>query len=287
MNSNFLDISQKCRRPTVATLEEALRKRKDLSQHESNFITYMAGFSHSEFAKDLLEEFGLKLMLNESVIFDKIHQKIHGKVLINDLVDLPCFSNAGTPERIEENTISIDYFTNIIAWRNKDRSFVSNIREEIKNLNSTEYQNYIEQHIMGLEEDVLPYEVIYEDITYVAHIVTVPRNINANLGAVLSQVSNGIFVNGDDERSSLSILNLRLRTDIHHLLSNINWYIVETENSQEVIAFLNDINAIYTLIPYKGEEYNYFDDFLLNVLTSLSKNKDISDKIMKLRGRQT
>lgn len=58
---------------------------------------------------------------------------------------------------------------------------------------------------------------------------------------------------------------------IHSLLSKINWYILETETSQEVKIFFDEIGANSILIPYKGEEYDfeydYKNDFMSIIIT--------------------
>ena len=155
MNS-FLDITNKCQKPTIGALKEALKERDNLSNSESNFITYMAGFSHYEFAESLFDEFGLKFINNKSIIFDSLYKKFHLKVLVNDLIDLPCFSfdTIEIPD-VNKPPIFINRsFSNCIAWRNQDGSYVKNIYQELKTLNILQIQQYYEDHILGLQENI-------------------------------------------------------------------------------------------------------------------------------------
>ena len=124
---------------------------------------------------------------------------------------------------------------------------------------------------------IFPYEVIEQELIYVVHITTVQRNIDINLTAVLSRISNAIFVNNYHNISSLSISKLREHDDAHHiLLSRINWCVLGVENYKEVTTFLDEIKASYTVILYRGKEYNYFDYFISNVRNFLPQNVDLS-----------
>ncbi|WP_335092635.1 hypothetical protein [Nostoc sp.] len=164
-----------------------MKERDNLSNSESNFITYMAGFSHYEFAESLLDEFELKFINNKSIVFDKLYNKFHLKVLINDLMDLLCFSfdTIEIPD-VNKPPIFINRsFRNCIAWRNKDGSYLENIYQEVKNLNFLQLQQYYEDHIVGLQENVFPYEVIDNNLTYVVHIATVQRNIDINFNCCI------------------------------------------------------------------------------------------------------
>jgi hypothetical protein len=290
MNIRFLDISNKCRKPTVAILKEALEERINLSDSESNFITYMAGFSHYEFAESLLNEFGLIFICDRLIVFDSINRKFHIKVLINDLMDLPCFGSAFDTIEIPENEedpiiYTNSSFANVIAWRNKDRSWVDNIYKEVKNLNYVQYQEYRDNHIIGVNERIFPYELVHEGIICVIHITTIQRNIHHNLAAVLDRVSNAMFINDDDNqqdlsiRPDLSIYKLRKNKDIYCLLRKINWNVLEIEAYKDVTTFFDEINANYIVNPYRGEEYNYFADFISNALTCLIEKINLSNLI--------
>lgn len=290
MSIRFLDISNKCRKPTVAILKEALEERVNLSNSESNFITYMAGFSHYEFAESLLNEFGLIFICDRLIVFDSINRKFNIKVLINDLMALPCFRATfdiiEIPENEEELIIYTNSsFANAIAWRNKDSSWVDNIHKEVKNLNYIQYQEYRDNHIIGLNECVFPYELVHEGVICVIHITTIQQNIHHNLAAVLNRVSNAMFINDDDNqhdlstRPDLSIYKLRKNKDIHYLLIKINWNVLEIEAYTDVITFFDEINARYIVNSYQGEEYNYFADFISNTLACLIKNINLSNLI--------
>lgn len=223
MSSSFLDICNKCKRPTIETLKEALKERDNLSNSESNFITYMAGFSHYEFAKSLFDEFALQFLGNQLIVFDSFYKKFHIKVLINDLMDLECFSfDTMELSEVQEKPIFKNLsYRNCIVWRNKDGSYIYNLRQEVKNLNFIQYQKYRKDRIVGLEENVFPYEVIDENFTFVVHFITVQRNIDLNLAAVLNKVSSAMFVNEYDDISNLSICKLRKSNEAYFLLPRI------------------------------------------------------------------
>lgn len=131
-NEIFLQIIKRCRTPSDAILREALQLREKLSIAESNFISYMASFSHYEFSKILFDEFGLISINDGSIVFDSLHQKYHFKVVINDLMYLPCFSNIKGYDASDNEIYSDKYFGNYIFWRNQDGSYVTNLYQEKK-----------------------------------------------------------------------------------------------------------------------------------------------------------
>ncbi|ELS33334.1 MULTISPECIES: hypothetical protein [Pseudanabaena] len=282
MNNHFLDIFNKCKKPTVITLKEALKERDKLSESRSNFVTYMAGFSHYEFAESLFDEFGLAFIYNKLIVFDSLYKKIHVKVLINDLIDLPCFKTTEILEIEDEPIIKIDSFDNFIAWRNKDGSYIDNLYQEIKDLNYSQYKKYRKDHLIGINENVCPYEINEDGFTFVIHIVTVPRNIDSNLVAILDKVSNAMFIHDYKDRPDLSICpdlsvyKLQVMKDIHCLLCKVNWTVLEVEGYQEVTKFFDEIKANYKVIPFRGQEYNYFNDFMSNVLTFLKQSINLN-----------
>ncbi|MFM7888320.1 MAG: hypothetical protein ACKPCM_16885 [Pseudanabaena sp.] len=282
MNNHFLDIFHKCKKPTVITLKEALKERDKLSESRSNFVTYMAGFSHYEFAESLFDEFGLTFIYNKLIVFDSLYKKIHVKVLINDLIDLPCFETTEILEIEDEPIIKIDSFDNFIAWRNKDGSYIDNLYQEIKDLNYSQYKKYRKDHLIGINENVYPYEINEDGFTFVIHIVTVPRNIDSNLVSILDKVSNAMFIHDYKDRPDLSICpdlsvyKLQIMKDIHYLLRKVNWTVLEVEGYQEVTKFFDEIKANYKVIPFRGQEYNYFNDFMSNVLTFLKQSINLN-----------
>jgi hypothetical protein len=269
MNNNFSAILNKCKTPTFAILKEALIARNELSDAENSFITYIAGFSHFEFAEKLLDEFGLVSLYDRLIIFDNLQKKFHFKILINDLIDLSCLNTMQTSNNGDDNssfTSKTSFVINTINWRNKDGSYINNIREEIRHLSFCDYKKYCETHMMGILEHVYSWEISHENINFSFHFVNVPRNIDINFSSLLSGVSNVFFANGYDKMPNLSVCNLRKKSDIYHLLSAIKWGILERENYLEAKTFLDEINASYTLIPDRGEEYNYFDEFVSSTI---------------------
>ncbi len=277
MNNRFIDISNKCKRPTIVALREALKERDKLSESESNFITYMAGFSHYEFAESLFEEFGLTFICDRSFLFDKYNQKLHLKILINDLMDLSCLN---TIEELDEDIIDSDVsFQNIILWKDTKGIYVENLYGEIGKLNLLQYQEYCENHIIGLNENIFPFNTKINDLDLVLHITTVARNVVVNLATVLNKVSYALFVNDYDDRANLSVSKLRATEDTYILLPKIKWHILENESCQEVTNFFKEINTEYTLIYYKGEEYNYFADFISDIQDYLLQSISLSNLI--------
>lgn len=262
MSTSFIDILNKCRTPTVITLREALEERTNLSTNESDFITYMAGFSHYEFAEKLFNEFSLVFVDNTSILFDSANNRFHVKILLNDQsLDLENFDLS----QISEN-YQLPIFTSSIAFRNRDGSYVSNLYNEVKNLNRSQYDEYLLHHIAGLSEDVLPYEIHKNGITFVIHLTRASqRNTTINLNGVFSRVSTAVFVNSPDNRPNLSIDNLCNKEEIYSLLSKIKWYVVDVEEPEEITSFLEKVGAEYTLLPYMGEDHDYFHDLISNI----------------------
>ncbi len=85
----------------------------------------MTGLSHYEFAESLCDEFGLLFICDRLIAFDSLHEKVHVKVLINDLMDLPCFSTVKISEFDQQPIINNSSFENVIAWRNKDGFYIN------------------------------------------------------------------------------------------------------------------------------------------------------------------
>lgn len=75
---------------------------------------------------------------------------------------------------------------------------------------------------------------------------------------------------------STSIYKLRQNKSVHSLLSKIKWYILETETAREAKMFFDEIGANSILIPYKGEEYDYKNDFMSIVIASVIKKVKLS-----------
>jgi hypothetical protein len=279
----FLEIVKKCRQPSIAILREALQVREKLSISESNFITYMAGFSHYEFSESLFDEFKLISIADETVVFDHIHEKYHFKVLLNDLLYLPCFSNLEGYDENDNEIYSDKYFSNFIIWRNKDGSYVNNSYQERKGLDKNQYQKYCEDHIIGLQEDVFPHEFIHAGKNFVANITTVQKNILNNLSIILNRTNSCIFIHSSDEAPFTSLYKLQENKPIHSLLSKITWYILDTETSHEAKTFFDNIGANSILIPYQGEkydfEYDYSKDFMSAIVNSVVEKISSSNQI--------
>lgn len=257
MSIGFIYILNKCKTPTVITLKEALGERANLYTNETNFITYMARFSHYEFAEKLFDEFSLVFVDDTSILFDNANEKFHIKFLINDQSDLVNLDLFQLSEYYQ-----LPVFTSSIAFRNKDGSYVSRVYNEVKNLNCSQHDEYMLCHIAGLREDVLSYEINKNGITFVVHFTKVSqRNTTINLEGVFSRVSRAVFVDFPDDRPNLSLNNLCNKEEIYPLLSKIKWYVIDVASSK-VTSFLEKIGAEYILLPYFGEDYDYFQNLV-------------------------
>ncbi len=71
---------------------------------------------------------------------------------------------------------------------------------------------------------------------------------------------------------NLAIQKLRERRDMHYLLTKIKWYVLDIEEPEKVTSLFDEIGAEYTVLPYKGEDYNYFQDLITNVKTFMMQH---------------
>ncbi len=168
MSSSFVDIYDKFRKPSASVLREALEERNSFSTSESNFITYMAGFSHYEFTAKLLDEFGLKFLDNTSILFDTINKKLHIKILISDQFDLGVLSS-----QILE-MYQLTEFTNY-------GFYIDKAYDEIKKINHSQFAEYKSDRTISFKEEVFSYETDEKEINLVIHFITIWRNIYVNL----------------------------------------------------------------------------------------------------------
>lgn len=270
MKNIFLNIRQKLYRPTVDILNEALKLRADLSETESDLITYMAGFTHYEFAKNLFNDFGLMLICNDSILFDRYNNRFHVKALINDHMDLPCFNmNFDMEVNASEDEVPDDgFFHNIICWRNIDGGYIDSLYEDTKKFNLSQYHEYCNNHIIGVNENIFPYVLHNQNHSVVIHIAIIPTNSETNVLSVLNRVSNGLFFCHNNDRSHLSTHKIIKQKDLYGQLSSIEWTIVFVDDQPLLVQLFDSIQANYNVVEYRGEEYNYFHDFVSAILAS-------------------
>jgi hypothetical protein len=272
MENTFLDVRRKLYRPTVEVLREALSQRNSFLPIESDLITYMAGFSHHEFAKSLLDEFDLMFVYNNRVLLDKRNQRFHVKALINNPMDLPCFdmNSAFLSNRLGgEGDLNLDdgFFSNSICWRNMDGSYISSLYEETKKLSLPQYHDYCKTHLIGLSENIFPCMMSENEITIVVHFAMIPDNFEINVSSVLDKVSDGLLTCHYNDKSCLSIDKLRENRELFCELSEVKWNLIDADPSRKAMKFFSEINANYNIIPYKGEQYDYLRDFASSILS--------------------
>lgn len=272
MSNQFLDILEKCRIPTITVMREALAKRPHLSTTESNFITYMAGFSHNEFAQKLFDEFGLAFIENTAILFDRFNNKFHIKILLNDLsVDLQSLDMGEISQRYQ-----LPIFTSSTPFRNKDGSFIANanFKNETKNLNGSQLAEYMSHHIAGLREDVISYPVSKNDINFVVHITTVSQRntFYGNLNLLFNKASACLIANYPDDLPNVSLKNHQIAEEAYPLMSKVKWYVVDRDSPEEVTSFLEKIGAEYRLVPYLGDEYDYLSYLISEIEDFMMKH---------------
>ncbi|MFB2918538.1 MULTISPECIES: hypothetical protein [Aerosakkonema] len=269
MSNQFLEIIENCRRPTIAVMKKALAERPCLSTAESNFITYLAGFSHNEFCDTLFDEFGLSFVGDTSILFDRLNNKFHIKILLNDIsVDLQSLYM----EEISQ-TYQLPISTHTILSRNRDGSFADNFNKGLKKLNRSQLAEYISQHILGLSEDVISYTFSKKNVNLIIHITTVSqRNILANLNILFRGVSAALIANFPNDLPNVSLKNLQSAEEIYPLMSKVKWYVIDRDSPEEVTSFLEKIGAEYRLIPYLGDEYDYLSYLLSEIEAFMMKH---------------
>lgn len=269
MSTQFLDILEKCRIPTITVMREALAERPHLSTSESNFITYLAGFSHNEFAENLFDEFGLSFVEGTDILFDVLNKKFHIKILLNDI-----YSNFQSLDREEiSQRYQLPIFTSSIPFKNRDGSVADNFYKELKKINRFQWDEYFSQHIAGLREDVISYPVSKNNIDIVLHLTTVSqRNTIANLNLLFSRVSACLIANYPDDRPNVSLKNLQNAEEVYPLMSKVKWYVLDIDSPEEVTSFLEKIGAEYRLVPYLGDEYDYLSYLLSEIEAFIMKH---------------
>ncbi|WP_448269646.1 hypothetical protein [Nostoc sp. DSM 114159] len=262
MNTTFVEIVNACKKPNTELLKQVLTERSSLSDAESDFLTYMAGFTHYEFTKNLFQQFGLFFIEGTSILFDSINKNFHVKILINDqTLDFESFSLEAIAQA-EQATI----IENRIQFRDRNGMYIDGLSKLLRSMTVARMQDYLSKSNMGIYEDVVLFRRILLDNSFVLHFVRVgQRNILINLETIFVRVTASIFVNFSDKKPNLSLFNIQNKNEIYALLKNIYWYVLDIERPEEIIDLLKKIQADFTLVPYVSDEYNYFQGILLDI----------------------
>jgi hypothetical protein len=259
MNERFAEIVNKCRKPTAELLTEALVARQEFFEAESNFITYMAGYSHHEFAESLFPHFNLAFLKGTSILFDGNSKKVHIKILMNDQSHHCKKLHLGSIERDYNSPV----FMTRIAFRNQDGVYVDSLGKQLCGLPGNQARAYIAQGISGISENVVSYQRYLRGYRLVIHfVIATEPNVDINVRTVFSRVTASIFVNSLDDVFNLSPYQFQNRDDLYPLLKSIYWYVLDARQPESVIDFLQKIEANFTLVPYQGKEYDYLQDVL-------------------------
>ena len=262
MNDIFEEITIACQHPTTEILKEALVARNNLSEVESDFITYMAGFSHREFAESLFSEFELSFLRESCLFYDSVNKKIHAKVLINDqTLDMESLDIENIETLTRKSSMS-----NYIKIRSHDGSYIDNLMPIIKNFSPDQMAEYLSSIQFGIHENVISISKKLGEYSLVIHITLVAqRNIYMNLSTLFLGVFGTIFVNSSSDLPNLSLINIKKNREIHSALKDIYWYILEIEKPYEVVDFLGSVQAEFKFIEYIDDQFNYFHYALVDI----------------------
>ena len=259
MNEKFAEVVNQCRKPTIELLRKALLLKQELSEIESNFITYMAGFSHHEFAESLLPQFNLVFLEGTSIFFDGNSNKVHIKILMND--------QSHHCKKLHLGSIERDYDSPVLgsrmAFRDQDGLYIDSLGKQLRRCSGNQVRAYIAQGISGVSENVVSYQIHLQDYCLVIHfVIAAEPNVDINLKTVFSRVTGCIFVNSLQNIFNLSLYQFQNRDDLYPLLKSICWYVLDARQPENIIDFLQKIEANFKLIPYAGKEHDYLQEVL-------------------------
>jgi hypothetical protein len=269
MFNTFSEIIEACKKPTSVILREALSSRINLSPQESDFLIYLAGFTHHEFAEEFYDEFGFIFLKGTSILYDSINNRFHAKVLINDQTDE---FNSLDLSNIA-STIDSPIFENRIKLRNEKGIYVDNLAKVVLSMSVPDAKYYLSKSKIGIYEQVISYPTVLENINepLTIHLVIMgQRNIDVNLSAFFERVFACVFINSSYELPNNSLYRIQEKKELYSLLSKIYWFVIDVEKPEKVIDFLSGIEATYRKVPYKGDFYDYFSDLLLDIKTLIA-----------------
>ncbi|BAY81711.1 hypothetical protein NIES267_11880 [Calothrix parasitica NIES-267] len=266
MHQKFTELVNQCRKPTIELLREVLLCRGEFSEAESNFITYMAGFSHHEFAEGLFSDFNLFFLENTSIFFDGENNKFHFKILISDQSH---YCNKLSLGRIERDYGSI--FGSRMAFRDKDGLYIDKLGKQLRGCSGEQARAYIAQGTSGMAENVVSYQRNLQGYCLVTHFVLAAEfNVDINLKTVFSRVTACIFANTPETRfCNLSLYQFQHRAELYSLLKTIYWYVIDARQPEKVTDFLHKIEADFKLMQYKSREHDYLQEILPEIETMM------------------
>ncbi|MFB2968941.1 hypothetical protein ACE1CD_08210 [Aerosakkonema sp. BLCC-F183] len=260
MNQKLAELINLCRKPTTELLREALLCRQELSEFESNFITYMAGFSHHEFAESLFSDFNLSFLEGSSIFFDKENNKFHFKILLNDQSH---YCGKLHMEWIERNYNS-PMFWSKMEFRDKDYLYIDSLGKQLRGCSGDQVRAYIAQGISGVSENVVSYQRDLQGYCVVTHFVRAAEpNTDINVKTVFSNVTACLFVNTSEKSFyNLSLYQFQHRVELYPLLKSIYWYVIDAIEPEKVTDFLHKIRADFKLMQYTGAKHDYLQEVL-------------------------
>lgn len=130
--NEFQRVVGLCQRPDQENLRSALQLRNQFTREQADFITYLAGFTHYDIAREILGEFGLVLTSAQvPILIDKPARRVHAKVALIDRTG----SIAADLLSDGESWISgFPRLANHINLRRRDGTFAGSFSEETSNL---------------------------------------------------------------------------------------------------------------------------------------------------------
>ncbi|TYQ27263.1 hypothetical protein [Pseudanabaena sp. UWO310] len=266
MHQKLEELIKLCRRPTIELLREALLCRQELSEAESNFITYIAGFSHHEFAESLFSNFNLSFLENTSIFFDRENNKLHFKILLHDKSHYCAKLHMGRIERDYNSPM----FWSKIEFRDKDGLYIDSLGKQLRGCSGDQVRAYISQGISGVSENVVSYQRNLQGYSVVTHFVRAAEpNTDINVKTVFSRVTACIFVNTCEKSfSNLSLDQFQHRAELYPLLKSVYWYVIDAIQPERVTDFLQKIEADFKLMQY-DVKYDYLQEILPEIETMI------------------
>ena len=269
MHQKLEELINLCRRPTIDLLREALLCRQEFSEAESHFITYMAGFSHHEFAESLFSDFNLSFLEGTSIFFDKENNKFHFKILLNDQ-SLHC-------SKLHMGRIERDYnspmFWSKMEFRDKDGLYIDSLGKQLRGCSREQVRAYIAQGTSGISENVVSYQRDLQGYRMVTHFVKAAEfNTDINVKTVYRLVTACIFANQEETSfRNLSLYQFYNRPELYPLLKNIYWYVIDSIQTERVTDFLHKIESDFKLMQY-DVKYDYLQEVLPEIETMVLEN---------------
>ncbi|KJH69877.1 hypothetical protein [Aliterella atlantica] len=266
MNDKFTEIVNQCRKPNTELLRKALIGRREFSEAESNFITYMAGYSHYEFAESLFPAFNLAFITGTALLFDRNNKKLHVKILINDQSHYCKKLHFGNIERDYRSPV----FWSRTAFRDRDGLYIDSLGKRLRGASGEKVRAYIAQGISSVHENVISYQQAIQGYCLVTHFVKAAEpNVDINLKTLFSRATACIFVNCLSNSRNVSIEKLQQRDDLYQSLKSIYWYVLNTRKPELVTYFLQKIEANFQLIPYIDTGHDYLQEVRHEIETKI------------------